>query len=271
MPVTLPCGRCIGCKLEKSKQWAIRCMHEASLYEKNCYITLTFDNKHLDPDKSLRKRHFQLFMKKLRKRYGYGIRYYHSGEYGEDGNRPHHHAILFNFDLPDKILYHDAGENSLYTSAILEEIWGNGMCTVGAVTFDSAAYVARYVAKKITGDAATFHYTDFNLDTGEILHEREPEFSTMSKQDGGIGAKWMEKYHSDVYNYDCVIRNGIKLRPPKYYDKLYEKIKKSDMDVIKLRRRVKADSVPLSERTTERLLRIEKFLKARFKQKKGTL
>jgi len=96
--LNLPCGKCIGCRLDRSRQWAIRCMHEASLYERNCFITLTYSDEFLPNDRSVNVRHFQLFMKKLRKRFGPNIRFYHCGEYGEKTSRPHYHALLFNFD-----------------------------------------------------------------------------------------------------------------------------------------------------------------------------
>ena len=76
MPITLPCGRCIGCRLEKSRQWAIRCVHEASMYDQNCLLTLTFDDEHLNEKRTLVKRDFQLFMKKLRKHVGHRISLY---------------------------------------------------------------------------------------------------------------------------------------------------------------------------------------------------
>lgn len=66
--VRLPCGKCIGCRLERSKVWAIRCAHEASLHTNNCFITLTYDNDNLPADGSLTKPHWQQFMKNLRKR-----------------------------------------------------------------------------------------------------------------------------------------------------------------------------------------------------------
>ena len=125
-PIWLPCGQCIGCRLERSRQWAMRCMHEAQMYDRNCFVTLTYDDEHLPPNGSLNKRDFQLFMKRLRKRYGSGIRYYQCGEYGELLGRPHHHAILFNFDFDDKVLWSVRDGVRLYRSASLEQLWPHG-------------------------------------------------------------------------------------------------------------------------------------------------
>ena len=101
----VPCGQCIGCRLERSRQWAVRCIHEAQLHKDNCFITLTYNDEHLPSPPSLSVRDFQLFMKRLRKRFGKGIRFFHCGEYGEKYGRPHYHACLFGFDFPDRVQF----------------------------------------------------------------------------------------------------------------------------------------------------------------------
>lgn len=152
--VTFACGQCIGCRLERSRQWAIRCVHEASQHERNCFVTLTYDDKHLPADRSLKLRHFQNFMKKLRKKYGAGIRFFHCGEYGEKFRRPHYHALIFNHDFDDKILWSKNRGSPLYISESLDSLWEFGFATIGDVTFESAAYVARYITKKVNGELA---------------------------------------------------------------------------------------------------------------------
>lgn len=211
-PITIPCGQCIGCRIERSRQWATRCVLEASLWTKNCFITLTYDDEHLPENGTLVKKHFQDFMKRLRKKYGEGIRFFHCGEYGSKGGRPHYHACLFNFDFPDKYFFrisrseHGAG-SPLYRSPSLEKLWTFGFSTIGEVTFESAAYVARYVLKKITGKAAKDVY----------LH-KIPEYVTMSRKPG-IAKPWYDKFKFDVYPLDTiVIRGNKKVRPPKYFD-----------------------------------------------------
>lgn len=225
LQVKVPCGQCIGCRLERSRQWAIRCVHEASLYENNCFITLTFDDKHLEPSGSLVKADFQKFMKRLRKMFGSGVRYYHCGEYGEKLKRPHHHACLFNFDFPDKELWDVRDGVRLYRSGLLEKLWPFGFSTVGEVTFESAAYVARYVTKKITGEKAASYY-------GSL----EPEYTTMSRRPG-IASRWINQFKRDVYPHDfVVIRDGRKCRPPKYYDRSYELTDPDQFGLIKRKR-----------------------------------
>ena len=263
----IPCGRCIGCRLERSRQWAIRCMHEASLHDYNHFLTLTYSDENLlnrcgvwDEEKneyvttSLNKRDFVLFMKKVRKKYGTKIRFFHCGEYGEKFGRPHHHACMFNLNLRDKKLWKNSNGVRLYTSETLTKLWGHGYCVIGEVTFDSAAYVARYITKKITGQAAEAHYDG-----------REPEYITMSRKPG-IGKGWYEKYEKDVRTHDAIImRGGLHLRPPKYYDKLYDVTHPEEMEVVKRKRR---QSINKEDNTYDRLEVKEYLQKRSFNQLK---
>lgn len=267
-PIKVPCGQCVGCRLERSRQWAIRCMHEASMYEDNCFITLTFSPEALEKrknPKSVDVRDFQLFMKRLRKKFGSGIRFYHCGEYGELNARPHYHACLFNFDFPDKELWKITESGCrLYRSKMLEELWPFGFSTIGSVTFESAAYCARYIMKKINGEQALDHYNDIDYETGEILSERKPEYTTMSRRPG-IGKKWLEKYMDDVYPHDYVVVNGVKCKPPKYYDGVLETERPYEFDEIK-EKRLDDISKYAENNTVERLAVREKIQNARLKR-----
>jgi len=223
-PLKLPCGQCVGCRLERSRQWAVRCMHEASLYERNCFITLTYDDAHSPDDGGLVQADFQKFMKRLRKDANRsGIRYFHCGEYGDRYGRPHYHACLFDYDFDDKVHFRTTPRGDvLYRSPVLERLWPYGHSMIGSVTFESAAYVARYVMKKVTGKAADEHYVDKS--TGVL---REPEYVTMSRGSksigtGGIGKGWFQKYKLDINPRDYAVVRGVKQRPPRYYDGLYE-------------------------------------------------
>lgn len=250
LPMTVPCGQCVGCRLERSRQWAVRCVHESSLYSDNCFITLTYSNEFLPPDLSLNVSDFQKFMKRLRKRFGDGIRFFHCGEYGSKFGRPHYHALIFNFNFPDLILWKEDNGQKLYRSKVLEELWPFGHSSVGTATFESAAYVARYIMKKVTGDAAQSHYESVDLDSGEIFN-RKPEYTTMSRRPG-IGKGWFDKFSSDVYPSDEVVLRGKLMRPPKYYDSLYELVDPLDHERIKIRRKVSA-SKHKDNNTPERL------------------
>lgn len=224
--LTLPCGQCIGCRLERSRQWAVRCMHEASLYEDNSFLTLTYDNDNLPKDGSLHLEHFQKFMKRLRKENEKKtIRFYHCGEYGEKFARPHYHALLFNHDFADKCLFSKSnGDNRIYTSETLSRLWPQGFSIIGSVTFESAAYVARYILKKVTGAKAADHYGS-----------RRPEYTTMSRRPG-IGSEWFSKFRTDVFPRDQIYVRGNQTRPPRFYDTQFNKIDPSTMALIKIQR-----------------------------------
>lgn len=141
----LPCGQCVGCRLERSRQWAMRCLHESSLYERNCFLTLTYSDEFLPFRGQLRYRDFQGFMKRLRKFASTPLRFFMCGEYGTLNMRPHYHALIFGFDFDDKVPFRllDSGCR-IYNSSRLEKLWYFGASSVGAVTFESAAYTARY-------------------------------------------------------------------------------------------------------------------------------
>lgn len=306
----LPCGRCIGCRLERSKMWAMRCVHEASLHEDNCFITLTYNAENLPPDCGLIKKDYKDFMKRLRlfleehtwngkeyvknrkisvwsdraKRYikrvlkCYNkVRYYHCGEYGDRNNRPHYHAILFGWNFHDwTYLFDSPSGQPIFTSPTLEKIWGFGFVTVGAVTFESAAYVARYCVKKINGDLRDVineetglkHYERFNSYTGEIS-EVLPEYSTMSRRPG-IGHNWISTYTRDCYPKDFTTIKGVRMKPPRYYDKYLESIDPMLYDDIKQSRLMSIQDMT-DELSELRLASREKVKEAQHSQLKRSL
>lgn len=218
----VPCGQCVGCRLERSRQWAIRISQEASLYDKNCFITLTYSDLYCP--KSLDLRHFQLFMKRLRKKYGNGIRFFHCGEYGDLNGRPHYHAALLNFDFPDKKLYYSRNGFNYYLSESLSNLWPYGIHLISDLTYDSAGYIARYVLKKLTGDVAIDAYKD-----------KKPPYVTMSRRPG-IGFPWIEKYLENVYTIDRIVVKGHESLPPRYYDCILKERYPEWLDAIKEQR-----------------------------------
>lgn len=230
----LPCGQCIGCRLKYSQEWAVRLMHENQMHDQSCFVTLTFSPESLqarENPNSLDKSEFQRFMKRLRKQYGKKIRFFHCGEYGEENKRPHYHAILFGVDFEDKELFKVRDEIRLYTSEKLAKLWPYGFVTLGQVSLESCAYVARYVTKKITGKDAENHYIYWDPLTGEGT-PIQPEYATMSRKPG-IGKEWFDKYKSDVYPHDYVVVKKHKIRPPRYYDKL---LTEEELAKIKIKR-----------------------------------
>lgn len=258
----LACGQCRGCRRERSRQWAVRCMHEASQHEENCFITLTYADDKLPEDGGLRKDHFQDFMKRLRARIApRRIRFFMCGEYGERFSRPHYHACIFGFDFPDKVsCSREGSQYQLYRSPLLESVWNCGYSLIGDLSFESAAYVARYVMKKVNGEAAFHHYMACNPETGE-LYEIEREFGLMSRRPG-IGAQWIERFHKEVYPSDTVLVRGRLARPPRFYDKWLEQRNPEMLEGIK-EERLKEFGKHLEDQTYERLAVREAVAKAR--------
>lgn len=253
--IRVPCGKCYACRLDRAKDWALRCMHEASLHDHNCFLTLTY--RDVPEGGTLVVRDVQLFFKRLRKHIDpVKISYYACGEYGEKLGRPHYHVLLFGYNFEDlevqgishaKSRFSTHGQNIIWKSEILDRIWGHGYCWIGSVTLQSAGYVARYVRKKITGPPARDHYR------GKL-----PEFALMSRNPA-IGKRWFEKYKNDVYPKDFTTWDGRKYRAPKYYDKLlmrsdwrmYEAVKavrveKSDEEMLPLDRRIDKEKYLMS-------------------------
>lgn len=247
--VQIPCGQCIGCRLQHSLDWAVRCMHEKSSHEVSSFITLTYNDANLPVDGSLDYRHFQLFMKRLRERSEFKFKFYMCGEYGDRTNRPHYHALLFGCDFSDRTFYRRTKSGDrLDTSQLLEDVWQLGFCTVGDVTFESAAYVARYITKKVTGEKAADHYMG-----------RTPEFTNMSN---GIGSAWIAAHGKQTFSHDNIIINGRKARVPRFYDNKYEVVDSARVEAVK-KLRVRKAKLRGEDLSNRRSWTREKVMKAR--------
>ena len=275
------CGQCLGCRLDKSRMWAMRIIHESSLYESNCFITLTYNDDKVPQDWSLHRKHFVDFMKRLRKKFApQKIRYYMAGEYGNrcqhgidldlvkcplcNVGRPHFHACIFNCDFPDLVPYGSRGGELRYTSPFLEVIWGYGFVDVSELNFESAAYVSRYILKKVTGAMANDHYMAYDLDG--VITFLEPEYCTMSRgrrPDGGIGYRWFQKYGSDVFPSDEVPVPGVGVLKsvPRYYEELFKLSDPLSLEEIK-KLRVEFMRAHGEDYTPERLMDKYKVKKA---------
>jgi len=207
----LPCGKCIECRLDYARQWAVRCVHEAQMHPDNCFITLTYNDEHLN-SKKLVYEDFQKFMKRLRKLTNNEVGMFVTGEYGTINKRPHWHAIIFNWSPKDGTPWNlNPRGDTLYRSKTLEKLWPHGFSSYGEVTFESAGYVARYSAKS-------------------LAHEEDERagYKAISKksQKNAIGKRWLESHYSDIFNYGTLIINGRPLGSiPRYYEKWLQKNK----------------------------------------------
>jgi hypothetical protein len=290
IPLTIPCRKCIGCRLDHAQEWATRLVHELQYHDKAMFITLTYNPENYERiNGSLELRDWQLFMKKLRKRFApQRVQFYMAGEYGKIDmmtglskpnhekvtavpftptiGRPHFHAIIFGVEYDDLVeKFVNKHKQGVYTSKKLESDWGNGFASIGKVTLHSCGYVARYVTKKITGDLANDHYTRKKVDENGVLLESipvTPEFSTMSRgnrlrPENGIGYRWIKEFFSDVFPHDRVVLQRPGQQPkivkvPRYYDYLLEKSDPELLERVKKARRKKA-SRSAKDNTPERL------------------
>lgn len=258
--VDIPCQKCMECRLERSRQWAVRCMHEAATHDHNSFITLTYRPEDLPKAGTLVLKHWQKFMMDLRALVqvrsdrnesderkarrakvltnpGKGIRYFHCGEYGEKGDRPHYHAIMFNCDFGDKDHRTERGGFSYYRSPILAELWGRGNVLVTDVSFETAAYVARYCTKKISGDAGWYDKKGvYHFGASEHYGVRRPEYATMSRRPG-LGREWFDLFHEDWFERDFLVIREKKMKIPQAYNRWFEAKYPERMKRIKAARR----------------------------------
>ncbi|UPW41011.1 replication initiator protein [Sigmofec virus UA08Rod_5764] len=263
----IPCGKCLGCRMEYSRQWANRCLLEAEYHDSIYFVTLTYNDLHVrhsfypDPatgeaqaSLTLCKRDSQLFLKRLRKsRPDDKIRFFMCGEYGPTTWRPHMHFILFGLHLDDLVCVGQRRGNNVYHSLLLERCWSEdlimtdlfgetcatplakddplrkiGFVEVMDFSWTAASYVARYILKKQKGPEAHF-YQDFNL---------VPPFTLMSRKPG-IGRQWYDD-HPDLYDYDYINiktdTGGKKFRPPKYFNEIFDAQEPEESAAAKLQR-----------------------------------
>lgn len=291
-PVKISCGQCSGCRLERSRNWAVRCVHESQMHEENSFVTLTYSDDNLPADRGLDIRHVQQFLKRLRNemvrcnklnpKHPKSFRYFHCGEYGnapkpgakdQKGYRPHYHILFFGVDFSSdrKYKYKTKHGDLVYTSELLDHLWEKGNCEIGSLTVESAAYTARYIMKKHTGKKAWLTYGEHvDTDTGEIDFYRQPPYTSMSRRPG-LGASWLLKFHSDVYPNDAVIlKGGKKVRPPAYYDRL---LHDSDPDLHETLKKQRATNARphRHNNTPERLTVREKVADLQYKRYKRNL
>lgn len=264
----IPCGNCLGCRLEYSRQWAIRCFLEAKQWTHNYFVTLTYDPDfvplvpHYKVDEStgevtdesmvmtLVPDDLKNFLKRLRRNFEYeyghvGLRFFACGEYGPLNGRPHYHLILFNCPLDDLVKERFSDGYVYYRSEFIEKAWSHktpqgdrvpfGYVSVTDFSFETAAYVARYMLKKHKGKDSSY-YEENGL---------YPEFVRCSRNPG-IAHQYFQCNKEEIYAFDqVVITNGsgipLKCHPPKYYDRLFDVDNPEEMAMIKDRRKDTAE------------------------------
>lgn len=298
VPFKLPCSQCIGCRMEKARQWGLRCLHEKKMWKDNVFVTLTYNDEFLPPGGSVSLRDVQLFMKRLRKakkdqgeawtdpltgKLARPVRFFLGAEYGDENRRPHYHALLFNCGFSDcvRIGVNARGE-ALYSSGELSRLWSvdgaeMGYCTIGEVTFDSAVYCAKYALKKLSKpheessqvarDEYEARYVVYDADG--IVYERDREFAVMSRRPG-IGAGYYEKYGGEIRAHDRVVVNGREVRPTRFYDTRTDRRDPVRFAELKAKRK-RASVLAKADNTDERLRVKEKLMQIAAEKKERKL
>ena len=242
--VEVACGSCRGCRADHAKQWQLRCIHEASLHERNSFLTLTYNDENLPVGGTLRHSDFQKFMKRLRKYIApQRVSYYMVGEYGGRIGRPHYHCLLFGYDFDDKKIAQRKKSYTVYRSDTLGKIWTNGFNTVGEVNAKTAGYCTKYMVDKYT-----------NKDPEEVKKYyggRMPPYAKMSTRPP-IGKEWIRRYGAESYTFDSVIHNGKECPIPRGYDRFF---RPEDPDAVRKaqrqRRRLAGDVTDDARRRKE--------------------
>lgn len=251
--------------MDRAREWALRCSHEAQMHTHNQFVTLTFDNKNFPADGSVSKRHVQLFLKRLRFAYSDKIvRFFASAEYSPIHNRPHYHLLLFNQLFEDQTIHsYNRQKQAIYKSTILQKLWPFGFSTTAAVNYQTARYCAQYALKKITGDLAPDHYTWPHPLHGYSIRV-QPEFALMSRRPG-LGSTWYDRFKADCYPSDFLIVDGKKHPIPKYYDNKLKKEALAELERHKRARKVQSNK-QRSNNTPERLAVREEILTEKLKR-----
>lgn len=231
----IACRKCIGCKLDNAREWAIRCQLETKESKNNYFISLTYATQYLHTNTqgiaTCNNQDLTKFINSLRKhfeRQGHkGIKYLASNEYGSKRKRPHYHICFFN--LPLKDLKPTGEKNDIgqpyFISKTIDKIWNKGMHKIGITNYESAGYVARYTLKKQT----KMEYKKLGI---------EPEKLRMSN---GIGLEYFKNHKDEIYKYDHITiktEKGVKnLLPPKYFDRKMNEKNSKLMQEIKEKRK----------------------------------
>lgn len=239
-PIQIPCGYCILCREEHARQAAVRIVHESMMHDRNCFITLSYNDTHLPTHNGLQYSDLRKFIKRMRNRMG-KFRFYAVGEYGDRSMRPHYHACVFGMDFTEDMIVLKEKPHRLWTSPYLEEAWGLGMVSVGALTFETARYTASYVTKKLKSKQ---QYVRVDEETGELIPLEQPR-AVMSDN---IGKEWWKLWRQGVEDHDRVIINGRPQKPPKAYDKWLKESNEQKMEEIKTARKKKAKKSTAEQR-----------------------
>ena len=256
--IDIPCGKCVGCRIDYSRSWATRCILEAQYHSRSMFLTITYDDDNVPhscyPDLetgeikdilTLSSKDFTLFIKRLRyyysERFNKEFRFFACGEYGSTTLRPHYHAIIFGLELDDlKEVKQSHTGFPLYQSDLVDKAWNKGFVLLSDNTWETSAYTARYIMKKQKGEGSSV-YEEFNI---------EPEFVRMSRMPG-IAKQYYDDHKHDIYKHDeIILQNGKVVKPPKYFDDMYSK---EFPEIFEEVRNKRIEAAKVSDDTKEKL------------------
>lgn len=286
----IPCGKCIGCRLDYSQDWANRTYLESQLYKENYFVTLTYDDEHLivkdeitdkdgftwlneDQNATLSTEDFERFLNTFRQimKRDYkvdGIRFIGCGEYGEESQRPHYHFILLNCPLPSETFFEPRikNGNTYFRNTIIERAWTKGISNICPANWETMAYTARYITKKINGEGSEQLYAANGLIKEFFRQSRMP----------GIGKPYYDLHKDEIYKNDYILvktKKGTAYRtPPKYFDDLYEEEEPEKFKEIKWKREQKAEyGKRLKSQETSLFLRDQLQVEERSKEQQGKM
>lgn len=253
--LSLPCGKCVECRMQYAREWANRCVLEMQYHEHTHFLTLTYDDAHLprtfsaneetgecvSPAATLVPRDLQLFLKRLRFNTQQSIRFFAAGEYGTNTFRPHYHLIIFGLNCQYELQRQSPLGNNYYTSLEIDRAWRDqygdpiGYHLIAPASWKTCAYVARYILKKQTGEEGRRAYRKFNI---------EPPFTRMSRRPG-LGYQYFVD-HPDCCAFHHISAGDVdgarEFFPPAYFRRMLKEIDPVSADWYSIERQTAAES-----------------------------
>lgn len=209
--LVLPCGQCLSCRIAKSREWYVRLWHELTYFDKSLFATLSYRDECLPSNFQLEKKALQDFIKRLRTKTKSKLKYYACGEYGDETERPHYHAIIFGIAVSDHTIHkrwnlQHKSWALIATSGPCVDAWPFGEVILGYVEKDSLRYVTDYVKKKLTGSLA----------------ETDGRIQPFSICSNGLGKRFCLDNADQIRSNQNITVFGQSLGLPRYYVKLLD-------------------------------------------------
>lgn len=277
--IKLPCGKCIGCHMERARQWAVRGHHESSMHTNNSFITLTI--RPTDEDGSCAHQDMCTKPKSAPEL-----------STGSDNARPTTTSVLAQTTPVDnagaKTRQEGRGGNvwvedhQLFMKRLLKKLRSYGpikpirflMCgeyggkkgrphyhyILFGYDFPDKKYFKKKNGHKLYRSSLLEEvWTAGHADIGECNFEtiayvaryvtkkhtgpqpdgKNPEFNQMSRNPG-LGRRWIEKYKTSVYPHDRVVIQGKRQKPPRYYDQVLKHLDNDQLELVKKERETRA-------------------------------